>query len=304
VGSELIAYVDYIGFTGGTVTGRKVAVAAAERLIPSSLELGGKNPMVVLAGAPLDEAASGLVVGAFSNSGQTCVSVERVYIEESIYEDFARRVAEKASRLKLGWSAAWDVDMGSMISEGHARKVLSHVETATASGARILAGGRRRDDLGAAFVEPTVLERVSDSTPVANEETFGPVVSLFPVRNAEEAVRLANASSYGLNSSVWAGGNAEARRIARLLETGSTVINSTLLIYNSFDVPMGGVKQSGIGRRHGEHGILRYTQSQSIVSSVASRGGYDVVALGIRNQRAADRLVRAIRWWRRIPGLR
>ena len=204
VGAELIGRVDYIGFTGGTATGRKVAVAAAERLIPCSLELGGKNPMLVLEGAPLDEAASGLIAGAFSNSGQTCISVERVYVERSIYDDFARRVMEKTSHLKLGWSSGWDVDMGSLISETHARKVLSHVNGARSAGAQVLAGGRGRPDLGPAFVEPTVLANVTEDMPIATEETFGPVVSLFPVRNSEEAVRLANASDYGLNSSVWA----------------------------------------------------------------------------------------------------
>jgi succinate-semialdehyde dehydrogenase/glutarate-semialdehyde dehydrogenase len=301
VGAELIGHVDYIGFTGGTATGRKVAVAAAERLIPCSLELGGKNPMVILEGAPLDEAASGLIAGAFSNSGQTCISVERVYVEQSIYDDFAARVVDRTGRLKLGWSSEWDIDMGCLISEAHARKVLSHVNAARSAGARVLAGGRARPDLGPAFVEPTVLANVTEDMAIATEETFGPVVSLFPVPNREEAVRRANASRYGLNSSVWAGTQREAIEIARRLETGSTVINSTLLIYNTFDVPMGGVKQSGIGRRHGEQGILRYTQSQSIVGSVPSSGGYDVVALGVNNQQRADLLVRAMRLWRKIP---
>jgi succinate-semialdehyde dehydrogenase/glutarate-semialdehyde dehydrogenase len=304
VGAELIDHVDYIGFTGGTETGRKVAVRAAERLIPSCLELGGKNPMVVLRGAPLDDAARGLVVGAFSNSGQTCIAVERVYVEESIYGDFARKVAEQASQLKLGWSLDWDIDMGSLISEAHADRVLGYVDDAVSSGAKILAGGRRRRDLGPAFVEPTILECVSEAMPIAKEETFGPVVSLFPVRDADEAVLLANTSSYGLNSSVWAERTNKAREVVSQLETGSAVINSTLLIYNSFDVPMGGVKQSGIGRRHAEQGIRRYTQPQAIVSSVASGGGYDGVALRIRNQKAAELIVKLLRWWRKIPGLR
>ncbi|MBI4472655.1 MAG: aldehyde dehydrogenase family protein, partial [Acidobacteria bacterium] len=258
-GAELIRQVDYIGFTGGTVTGRKVAIAASERLIPYSLELGGKNPMIVLQGAPLDQAATGLLVGAFSNSGQTCISVERVYVQESIYEEFLRLVVEKTARLKVGWSTAWDVDMGSLISREHAQKVLDRIDRAAAEGARVLTGGRRRADLGPAFVEPAVLTNATDTMAISQEETFGPVVALYPVRNAEEAVRRANDSEFGLNASVWAARAEQAMEVARQLDTGSAGINSTLLIYNSFDAPMGGVKRSGIGRRHGEQGILRYT---------------------------------------------
>jgi acyl-CoA reductase-like NAD-dependent aldehyde dehydrogenase len=303
-GAELIRHVDYVGFTGGTDTGRKVAVAAAERLIPCSLELGGKNPMIVLKDAPLDEAASSFVIGAFGNSGQACISVERVYVEEQIYTEFVRRIVEKTSRLKLGWSSGWDMDVGSMISQTHAQKVLGHIESAAAAGARILTGGRSRADLGPAFVEPTILENVGNSMAVAKEETFGPVVSVFPVGSRDEAVRLANASPYGLNASVWAGKTAAAHEVARRLETGSCVINSTLLIYNSFDAPMGGVKLSGLGRRHGEQGILRYMQSEAIVGSVQFSGGYDAVALNVKDQRRADLLVQAARLWRRIPWIR
>jgi succinate-semialdehyde dehydrogenase/glutarate-semialdehyde dehydrogenase len=299
VGNELIRHVDYVGFTGGTVTGRKVAVAASERLIPYSLELGGKNPMIVLAGASLEDAATGLIAGAFGNSGQTCISIERVYVEESIYEQFARRVAAKASELKLGWSHSWDIDMGSMISREHAEKVLSRIRGAAQDGARVLTGGKARPDLGPAFVEPTVLTNARDDIRISREETFGPVIELYPIRNAEEAVARANDSAFGLNASVWAG-RGQAVEIARQIETGSAVVNSTLLIYNSFDVPMGGVKRSGIGRRHGEHGILRYTQAQSIVSSIATGGGYDSMLMRIRNERMANALVWMLRLWRRI----
>jgi succinate-semialdehyde dehydrogenase / glutarate-semialdehyde dehydrogenase len=280
-----------VGFTGGTVTGRKVAMAASERLIPYSLELGGKNPMVVLEGAPLDEASTGLMAGAFANSGQACISVARVYVQESIYEDFARRVAEKTSALKLGWSKSWDIDVGSMISREHAGKVLARIQQAMDEGAQVLAGGRPRNDLGPAFIEPTVLTGVDSNMRISREETFGPVVALFPVRNADEAVAKANDSEFGLNASVWAGKTSQAREVARQLDTGSAAINSTLLIYNSFDVPMGGVKLSGIGRRHGEHGILRYTQVQSIVGSVALGGGYDSMLMRIKSERIVRVLV-------------
>ena len=301
-GAELVRHVDCIGFTGGTDTGRKVAVAAAERLIPCSLELGGKNPMIVLEGAPLDAAAAGLVAAAFANCGQTCISMERVYVQQSIYPEFARKVAEKVRRLRIGWSADWTVDVGSMINEAHARKVLDHVERAKAAGASVMVGGAGRPDLGKAFVEPTVLENVDDSMAIARDETFGPVVSLFPVRDREEAISRANNSAYGLNASVWAKSAGEAREIACRMDTGSAAINSTLLIYSSFDVPMGGVKMSGAGRRHGEDGILRYTHSQSIVGGPAAGGGYDALALNIRNQRMADLFAGLFKWWRRIPG--
>lgn len=300
IGSELIRHVDYVGFTGGTETGRKIAVAASARLVPFSLELSGKNPMVVLEGASVDDAAAGLLAGAFSNSGQTCISVERVYVQEPIYQEFARRLVEKTSALKLGWSRSWDIDMGSMISADHASRVLSRIERAIAGGARVIAGGRARADLGPSFVEPTILTDVSDDMPISKEETFGPVVALYPVRTAEEAIHRANDSEFGLNASVWARSQAEARSIARLIETGSTAINSTLLIYNSFDVPMGGVKLSGIGRRHGEHGILRYTQAQSIVSSIAMGGGYDALLSRIKNERIARMLIVALRLLRRL----
>jgi len=303
-GAELIRHVDYIGFTGGTAAGTKVAVAAAERLIPLSLELGGKNPMIVLQGTRLTEAATGLIAGAFSNSGQTCISVERVYVEESIYEEFARRVVEKTAGLKLGWSKAWDMDMGSLISRPHADRVLSRVERAVDEGARVLVGGKRRTDLGPSFVEPTILANVNDAMAISREETFGPVVALYPVRSADEAIARANDSEFGLNASVWAGGERRAREVARQIETGSAVVNATLLIYNSFDVPMGGVKHSGIGRRHGEHGILRYTQAQSIVSSIASGAGYDSLLARIKNQRTANAFVAALRMWRRLPWFR
>ncbi len=300
IGSELIEHVDYIGFTGGTVTGRKVAMAASARLIPYSLELGGKNPMVVLEGASLDQATTGLVVGAFSNSGQTCISIERVYVEASVYDEFTRRIADKASALKLGWSRSWDTDMGSMISSDHAKKVLRRIQDAADAGAHIAAGGRLRPDLGDSFIEPTVLTDVTDEMPISKEETFGPVVTLYSVQNAEEAIARANNSRFGLNASVWAGGRSRAREVARHLEVGSAGINSTLLIYNSFDVPMGGVKLSGIGRRHGESGILRYTQAQSIVSSIAAGGGYDAMLTQVKSEWIASAMASVLKLWRRF----
>ena len=300
VATEVIRYVDYVAFTGGVNTGRKVAIAASERLIPFSLELGGKNPMVVLQGASLENAATGLMVGAFSNSGQTCISVERAYVQEQVYEEFMRRLIEKTRVLKLGWSRSWDVDMGSLINADHAGKVLNGIERAVDEGARIATGGKLRPDLGPAFIEPTILTNVTDAMPISKEETFGPVVTVYPVQSAEEAIKRANDSTFGLNASVWAANQSKARTVAHQLETGSAVINSTLLIYNSFDVPMGGVKWSGIGRRHGEHGILRYTQAQSVVSSFGTGGGYDAILTYMKNDRMAKYMVAALKLMRRF----
>jgi len=303
-GRNLIEHVDYVAFTGGTATGQKVALAAAQRLIPFSLELGGKNPMIVLKEAPLEEAATALVSGAFANAGQTCIAIERVYVESPIFDRFSQLVADAAAKVKVGWSGSFDVDMGSMIHPAHAAKVQGRIDAAVRSGAHIAAGARTRSDLGPAFVEPTVLLHVDPRHEIAVEETFGPVISLHRVENRNEAVVLANDSSYGLNASVWTGQSSSALAIAREIEAGSVAINSSLMIYNAFDLPMGGIKKSGIGRRHGEHGILRYVQAQSIASSFQSWGGYDSLLSRIRSDRAAQVMLKAVRLWRRIPGLR
>jgi succinate-semialdehyde dehydrogenase/glutarate-semialdehyde dehydrogenase len=303
-GSEVIRQVDYVGFTGSSANGRKVAVAAAERLIPFSLELGGKNPMIVLKDAPLEQAADALLAGAFSNAGQTCIAVERIYVEAPVFDRFAQLVSDRTRALKLGWSRSFDTDVGSMIHAAHAAKVQDMIDTAVRGGALVLTGAKRRPDLGQTFVEPTVLAQVDRAAPIAVEETFGPVVSLHRVGSRDEAINLANDSRYGLNASVWAGGTASAMEIARRLEAGSVAINSTLMIYNAFDLPMGGVKQSGIGRRHGEHGILRYTQAQSIARSFEYGGGYDGMLKNIRSEKMAALMLKMVRLWRKLPGFR
>jgi len=303
-GTELIQHVDYIGFTGSSANGRKVAIAAAERLIPFSLELGGKNPMIVLRNAPLKEAAEALVAGAFANAGQTCISVERVYVEAPVFDRFTQLVSDGAGKLKVGWSRDFDMDMGSMIHTAHAAKVQQSIDDAVRDGASVVTGARRRSGLGPAFVEPTVLVQVDRQAPIAVEETFGPVVSIHRVEGKDEALRLANDSRYGLNASVWAGATAPAMELAREIEAGSVAVNSTLMIYNAFDLPMGGIKQSGLGRRHGEHGMLRYTQAQSIARSFQMGGGYDAMLGNIRSEKMANLMLRMVKLWRKIPGIR
>jgi aldehyde dehydrogenase (NAD+)/succinate-semialdehyde dehydrogenase/glutarate-semialdehyde dehydrogenase len=194
--------------------------------------------------------------------------------------------------------------MGSLIGSAHADKVLAHVADAVAKGARVLAGGERRADLGPAFVAPTLLGDVNDEMAVCAEETFGPVAALYPVADAEEAVRRANDSPYGLNAALWAGDGARSLALARRIQTGSVGLNSTLLVYDSLAVPMGGMKASGLGRRHGREGILRFTRAQSIVSSVATAGGWEGLLTGLTSARAARRLARLLHLRRRLPGLR
>lgn len=304
VGAQLVERVDYVAFTGSAATGRKVAVAAGERLIPYSLELGGKNPLVVLDGAPIDRAVEGFVAGAFFNAGQTCIAVERAYVERTIYDEFVDKAVARAQRLALGYSRAWDLDVGSLISTTHADKVMRQIEQARDLGAEVLTGGHRRPDLGPAFVEPTLLADVPRAAELHDEETFGPVVALYPVDDADEAVERANDTPYGLNASIWGPNGRRSLAIARRLDTGSASINSALLIYHSFAVPMGGVKQSGVGRRHGAIGIRRFTQSRSIVSSTSLAGGYDGILSRVKSA-AGARLLAALFYLRsKIPGLR
>jgi len=304
LGPELIRHADYIGFTGSTATGRKVAAAAAERLIPYSLELGGKNPMIVLADAPVDDAVSGFISGAFANSGQTCIAVERVFVERPLFDRFVEALVERVEGLDVGFSRDFDKDLGSMITTEHADKVFSHVEDAVAKGATVLAGGRRLPELGPAFVAPTLLTGTDHDMTVGCDETFGPVVSVEPVESAEEAIELANDTPYGLNAAVWGRDGDRARAIARRLDTGTAGVNSTLLIYNTFDVPMGGAKASGVGRRHGAHGIRRYTEEQSIVESFSTGGGYESLIVRSNTKTKADALITAFRLWRKVPFIR
>jgi succinate-semialdehyde dehydrogenase/glutarate-semialdehyde dehydrogenase len=304
VGAELVKHVDYISFTGSTDVGRSIAVAAAQRLIGYSLELGGKNPLIVLDDAPIADAAQGLINGAFANSGQACISIERAYVQDSIFDDFAHRVAALTETLNVGWSLDFDKEMGSLIGADHADRVERHVHEATSRGATVIAGGERRRDLGDAFFSPTVLTDVPADVDVACYETFGPVVALYRVESEFEAIRLANESTQGLNASVWTGNTRRAREIARNIETGSTVVNSTMMIYHAFDAPMGGVKESGHGRRHGAQGIQRFTEPQSIVTSPSWGGGYDSLQRLMTNPRRARALLRTFKLLRHVPLIR
>ncbi|MGK5549705.1 succinic semialdehyde dehydrogenase, partial [Streptomyces sp. URMC 127] len=265
VGPALVAHADYVSFTGSTRTGREVAQGAAARLIGSSLELGGKNAMLVLHDADVEKAAAGAVRGCFSSAGQLCISIERLYVHESVADAFLERFTARAKALRLGTGLAYGADMGSLASQRQLDAVVRHVEDAVAQGATVLTGGRPRPDVGPFFYEPTVLEGVRPSMAVCAEETFGPVVSVYRFRDEDEAVALANATPYGLNASVWTADGRRGREIAARLRTGTVNVNEAYAAaYGSARAPMGGMGESGLGRRHGSEGILKYTEAQTV----------------------------------------
>jgi acyl-CoA reductase-like NAD-dependent aldehyde dehydrogenase len=263
-GGALVDAVDFVQFTGSDRTGRKVMARAAETLTPVSLELGGKDAMIVLDDADLDRAANAAAWGGMMNSGQICISVERIYVEEPVYDEFVAKLAAGVRGLRQGADdRRFGKDVGAMTSPNQTAIVEEHVEDALASGARALTGGKRVSGPGDYF-EPTVLVDVDHSMKVMRDETFGPVVGVMKVRDAEEALRLANDSRYGLSGSVF-GAKERAERVARRVECGAVNVNDVLVNYLSMDVPMGGWKESGIGYRHGEPGIKKYCRTESVV---------------------------------------
>ncbi|MDX6602956.1 MAG: hypothetical protein QOF13_2158 [Solirubrobacterales bacterium] len=263
-GGALVDAVDFIQFTGSDRTGRKVMARAAETLTPVSLELGGKDPMIVLSDADVDRAANAAAWGGMMNSGQICMSVERVYVEEPVYDEFVAKLTAEVGRLRQGADDARDPkDVGSMTSPNQTAIVEDHVDDALAAGARALTGGKRVEGPGDYF-EPTVLVDVDHSMKVMRDETFGPVVGVMKVSDTEEALRLANDSRYGLSGSVF-GEKQRAEQVARRVECGAVNVNDVLVNYLASDVPMGGWKESGIGYRHGEPGIKKYCRTESVV---------------------------------------
>ncbi len=263
-GGALVDEVDFVQFTGSDRTGRKVMARAAETLTPVSLELGGKDPMIVLSDADLHRAANAAAWGGMMNSGQICMSVERIYVEEPAYDEFVAKLTAEVGRLRQGADGrGFGKEVGAMTSPNQIAIVEDHVSDAIASGARALTGGKRVEGPGDYF-EPTVLVDVDHSMKVMRDETFGPVVGVMKVRDTEEALRLANDSRYGLSGSVF-GARARAEQVARRVECGAVNVNDVLVNYFAMDVPMGGWKESGIGYRHGEPGIRKYCRTESLV---------------------------------------
>jgi succinate-semialdehyde dehydrogenase / glutarate-semialdehyde dehydrogenase len=264
-GAALIDEVDYISFTGSTATGRKIAMRAAERLIPCSLELGGKDPLIILKDADVDLAASGTLIGALENAGQVCISTERVYVEDAIYDQYVERIRHYANQLHMGSGDGYDVHVGSLTNERELLRTEAQVKDAVEKGAEIVYGGKRRPDLGPLFFEPTVLANVNHDMLAMNEETFGPLVPIMRVKDADEALRLANDSEYGLSAAIFTKDLKRGEQLATRIESGDVCVNTTQWTFGTPSLPMGGVKNSGMGRRNGPEGLLRFVKAQSVL---------------------------------------
>ncbi|RMI33335.1 succinic semialdehyde dehydrogenase [Nocardia stercoris] len=266
VGTAIVDRCDYLMFTGSSATGKLLAEQCGRRLIGFSAELGGKNPMIVTRGADLDKVAKAALRACFSNAGQLCISIERIYVEEAVAEEFTTKFVAAVEAMKLGVAYDYSTDMGSLISESQLETVTKHVADAVSKGATVLTGGNARPDLGPLFFEPTVLSKVDDNMEVCRNETFGPLVSIYPVADVEEAITRANDTDYGLNASVWAGSKAEGEAIAARLHTGTVCVDEGYApAWGSTGAPMGGMGISGVGRRHGDDGLLKFTEPQTVV---------------------------------------
>lgn len=261
VGEALVnAKPDKIFFTGSVQAGKKIMAKAAENLIPVELELGGKDPMIVFEDANLERAVNGAVWGAFTNSGQTCVSVERVYVHESIYTEFMHKVSEKVEKLKQGYGDGFDI--GGMTATEQTDIVSDQIKDALDKGAVLLCGGKATEDKR--FIEPTVLIDVNHDMKIMREETFGPVMPIMSFKTEEEAIQLANDSEFGLGSSVWSSDLDKADRVASKIESGHICINDVISAVANINLPFGGVKNSGIGRYHGPEGLYTFCHQISI----------------------------------------
>jgi acyl-CoA reductase-like NAD-dependent aldehyde dehydrogenase len=269
-GAALInSHVDKLVFTGSVATGKRIAASAAERLLPVVLELGGKDPMVVLDDADIDVASSAAVWGAFLNAGQACLSVERCYVQRSLYDEFLRACTEKTKKLRIGHGLDRETDVGPMIHERQLRIAEAQVEDAVTRGAQVLAGGSRLSELGKNFYAPTLLADVTHEMSIMREETFGPVLPVMAFDTDDEAVQLANDSEYGLAASVWTRNRERGERLARRIQAGTVMVNDVISCFGISEAPHGGVKSSGAGRAHGPFGLeemvrLKYLDSDLV----------------------------------------
>lgn len=278
VGAAVVDHVDHLVFTGSTATGRVVAARAGERLVPSTLELGGKNAMYVAEDVDVEAAAEGAVRACFGGTGQLCMSVERLYVHRDVYDAFAAAFARRTRALRVGTGLDHRSDVGSLTSAEQLARVVEHVEDALSGGARVLAGGVHRTDLGPYVYEPTVLEGVGEHARAYREETFGPVVALSPVASDDEAVAAVNDSAYALNASVWTRSTRRGAALAGRLRAGSVTVNDGYqAAWGSVAAPQGGRGASGWGHRHGREGLLALTVTRTVA---VQRGVHGVRVAG------------------------
>ena len=302
LGTPIIEQSDFLMFTGSTAVGRSVAQQSAERLIDYSMELGGKNALLVLDDADVKKAARGAMRAAFSNAGQLCISIERIYVPRTLWDAFVERFVAATQAMKLSGALDYSADMGSLINEKQLETVTHHVSDAVEKGATVLAGGKARPDIGPYFYEPTILSGVREGMAAYADETFGPVVSLYPVETENEAIAKANDSDFGLNFSVWTSDPKRGARVAARLQAGTVNVNEGYAAaWASVDAPMGGMKDSGVGRRHGEHGILKYTESQTIATERLLPVG---APHWVRADRYARVMTRGLKLLKRLPGVK
>lgn len=268
VGTAMVEACDYLMFTGSSATGRTLAQRCGSRLIGFSAELGGKNPMIVATGADLRKAAKAAVRACFSNAGQLCISIERIYVQRAVAEEFTEALVAAVNAARLGAAYDYGTDIGSLISEAQLETVRQHLDDAVTHGAKVLTGGRHRPDLGPLFFEPTVLSGVTEDMQCCRMETFGPLVSIYPVDTVDEAIELANDTEYGLNASVWAASTAQGERIAQRVRAGTVCVDEGYApAWGTTAAPMGGVGISGVGRRHGPDGLLKFTEPRTVVTT-------------------------------------
>ena len=285
--------VDKISFTGSVPVGREVAKACAERLIPCTLELGGKDPMIVCADANLDNAAGGAVAGCFVNTGQYCCGTERVYVVEAVADAFIKKVVERTSKLRQATEG--DFDVGALFSPSQMEIVEQHIKDAVAKGAKVLVGGRRNPNLPGLYFEPTVLVNVNHNMLVMSEETFGPIMPIMRVRDEDEAIRMSNDSVFGLGANVWTNNIEKGMEIAKRINSGSVNINDMTITFGIPEAPFGGVKNSGIGRVNGEIGLRGYCHIQPVIIDLF--GGQltaDAYPTSIQKARDMQNVIRSI----------
>jgi succinate-semialdehyde dehydrogenase/glutarate-semialdehyde dehydrogenase len=297
-GPAVVDHADYVAFTGSTRTGRQVAQQAAGRLVGCSLELGGKNSMIVFDDADVEKAVSGALRGCFASAGQLCVSYERIYIHYAVYDQFVERFVTETKAMRLGSNLDYGADMGSLASTKQLEAVTKHVEDARAKGAKVLSGGRRRPDVGPLFYEPTILSGVVPTMTSYSDETFGPVVAVYRFRNEDEVLEAVNDTPFGLGGSVWTRDAKRGREAALRIRSGMVNINEAYgATFGSVAVAIGGMGDSGLGRRNGAEGILRYTETQAI----ARQTGLPLAPwFGVSQEKHAKQLSASLRLLKRL----